>query len=74
MKPGYLRRNGVPYSAGTTLTEYLDRVNEPGGTSYLLVSMTVEDPAYLAQPFLTSAHYRKAADSSGWKPTPCTAK
>jgi len=74
MKPGYLRRNGVPYSAGATLTEYLDRVNEPGGTSYLLVSMTVEDPAYLAQPFVTSAHFRKAADSSGWKLTPCAAK
>src|SRR3989442_8421547 len=29
MKPGYLRRNGVPYSANTFLTEDFDRLTEP---------------------------------------------
>ncbi len=74
LRPGYLRKNGVPYSANTTLTEYFDRVNEPNGESYLVVTTTVEDPMYLAQPFLTASHYRKQADGSGWKPVPCAAK
>jgi hypothetical protein len=29
---------------------------------------------YLTQPYLTSAHFKKQADSSGWNPTPCTAR
>jgi hypothetical protein len=74
LRPGYLRKNGVPYSASTTLTEYFDRVNEPAGDSYLVITTTVEDPTYLAQPFLTSSHYKKQPDSSGWRPTPCSAK
>jgi hypothetical protein len=74
LKPGYLRKNGVPYSANTTLTEYLDRVKAPNGDEYLVVTSTIEDPVYLAQPFLTASHYRKQPDGSGWRPAPCLAK
>jgi hypothetical protein len=74
MKPGYLRKNGVPYSANTVLTEYYDRVNEPNGDSWLIVETIVEDPAYLTQPFITSTHFKKQADSTGWNPTPCAAR
>ena len=74
LRPGYLRKNGLPYSGGATLTEYVDRVSEPDGNAYLVVTTTVEDPAYLAQPFLASSHYRKQPDSTGWKPRPCTAR
>lgn len=74
LRPGYLRKNGVPYSANTTLTEYLDRVSEPDGNAYLVVTTTVEDPVYLAQPFLAASHYRKQQDSAGWKPRPCAVK
>jgi hypothetical protein len=74
LKPGYLRRNGVPYSANAVLTEYIDRANEPGGESYLVISSTVEDPTYLAQPFLTASHYKRQSGSSGWNPTPCSAR
>ena len=74
LKPGYLRKNGVPYSANTTLTEYFDRVNEPNGDAYLVVTTTVEDPVYLAQPFLTSSHYRRQTDANGWNPTACSAR
>ena len=73
MKPGYLRKNGVPYSASAVLTEYFDRITEPDGQAYLLISATVEDPAYLAQPFVAASHYRKQADSAGWNPTTCSA-
>jgi hypothetical protein len=74
LRPGYIRKNGVPYSAKATVTEYLDRVNEPNGNAYLVVTTTVEDPTYLAQPFQTSSHFRKQQDSAGWKPRPCTVK
>jgi hypothetical protein len=74
LRPGYLRKNGVPYSASTTLTEYLDRVTEPDGDAYLVVTTTVEDPVYLFQPFVTSSHYRKQPDSAGWKPRPCVVR
>ena len=74
MKPGYLRKNGVPYSGNATVTEYFDRTNEPDGTSYLIVTTIVEDPQYLQQPFITSTHFKKEADASKWNPTPCEAK
>ncbi len=74
LKPGYLRKNGVPYSANATLTEYFDRVNEPNGDAYLVITTTVEDPVYLAQPFLTASHFRKQPDAKGWNLTPCSAR
>lgn len=74
MKPGYLRKNGVPYSANATLTEYFDRINEPTGSVYLVITTTVDDPMYLAQPYQTSVHFKKQMDSSGWNPAPCTAR
>jgi hypothetical protein len=74
LRPGYLRKNGVPYSANAVLTEYFDKVNEPNGDSYLLITSTVEDPTYLAQPFQSASHYRKLPDDRGWKVSPCSAR
>jgi hypothetical protein len=74
LKPGYLRKNGVPYSANATVTEYYDRLNEPNGDTYLMITLMIEDPTYLTQSYLTSAHFKKLADASGWNPTPCTAR
>lgn len=74
MKPGYLRRNGVPYSANAVLTEYYDRVTEPSGDSFLIITTTLDDPMYLAQPYLTSTNFKKQADASGWNPTACSAQ
>jgi hypothetical protein len=71
LRPGFIRSNGVPYSANTTLTEYFDRIDLPGGDSYIVVSTTVEDPVNLATPYLTSVHFRKQADAAGWNPTAC---
>jgi hypothetical protein len=73
-KPGYLRKNGVPYSADATLTEYFSVTNEPNGDHWLIITSVVEDPKYLTQPFITSTHFKKQADGSGWSPSPCTAK
>jgi hypothetical protein len=71
MRPGYLRRNGVPYSAQTVMTEYFDAFRDPNGETYMIVSTTVEDPTYLAQPFITSTHFKKEPDNSKWAPRPC---
>ena len=71
MKPGYLRRNGVPYSANAVITEYFDRLDVPGGDTLLVVAIEVVDPAYLSQPFWTSVQFKRRADATGWRPTPC---
>jgi hypothetical protein len=74
MLPGYLRKNGVPYSGNAVLTEYYARTIEPNGDSWLIVTTIVEDAQYLQQPFITSTHFKKQPDASGWNPTPCTAR
>jgi len=73
LKAGYLRKNGVPYSEGTTLTEYYDRHTEPNGDQWFTVTTIVDDSKYLLQPFITSTHFKKEPDGAKWRPTPCTA-
>jgi hypothetical protein len=74
LRPGYLRKNGVPYSENATVTEYFDIAPIPGGGQVLLVTAIVDDPQNLRQPFTTSSQFKKEADGSKWDPTPCTAK
>lgn len=74
MKPGYLRKNGVPYSGEATVTEYYDLLHEPDGTDWLVVKTIVEDPVYLTGEFITSSNFRRQRDQSGWNPQPCEAK
>ena len=74
LRAGYLRKNGVPYSANARVTEYYNRTNEPNGDSWLVVTTMVEDPQYLSVPrFVTSSHFKKVPDGSAWNPTPCSA-
>ncbi len=68
---GYLRTNGVPYSDRTTVTEYFDTLTHRGGQEWLVVTTVVDDPVYLQQPFITTTHFKKEADGSRWRPTPC---
>ena len=73
LTPGYLRKNGVPYSEETKVTEYFHRTDETYGSTYLIVTTIVEDPEYLTEPFITSSHFRKLPDTeNGWNPTPCS--
>ena len=74
MRPGYLQKNGVPYSASTTMTEYFDTVKEPNGDEWLVVKSVIEDPVYLTRSVIRSTHFRKQTDSKGWNPTPCSAR
>ena len=74
LKPGYLRKNGVPYSDKTTVTEYFERFSEPDGNDHLMVMTIVSDPDYLALPFVVTTDFKKEADGSKWDPTPCSAR
>jgi hypothetical protein len=74
LRPGYLRKNGVPYSANTVLNEYFDYHKETNGDEWFTVTTIVRDPAYLTGPFITSSDFKKERDGSKWDPTPCTAR
>jgi hypothetical protein len=71
MRPGYLRRNGVPYSEDAVLTEYYDRHALPNGSEWFTVTTIVSDPRYLNQEFITSTDFKKEPDGSKWNPAPC---
>jgi hypothetical protein len=71
LKPGWLRKNGVPYSDKTVVTEYFDRFPVPDGGEWFVVTTSVEDPTYLTRPFTTSSHFRREPDGSKWTPKPC---
>jgi len=73
LKPGYLRKNGVPYGAKASVEEYFDSFTEAGNT-WLIVTSVVTDPEYLDGSFITSSQFKKQADATGWNPTPCSAK
>jgi len=73
LKPGYFRKNGVPYSANAVLTEYFTTLTDEGA-DYLVVTNVLEDPQYLAQAYVRSVQFRKQADSKGWNPTACSAR
>jgi hypothetical protein len=74
LTPGYLRKNGVPFSAETTVTEHFDRFSEPDGTEWFTVTTIVTDPVYLGMPFVTTTDFRKEPDGSKWDPRPCRAR
>jgi hypothetical protein len=69
-RPGYLRKNGVPYSEDAVVTEYFDRLTS-SGSEWLTVLTTVDDPRYLTQAFVTSTHFKRESDAARWSPEPC---
>lgn len=73
MTPGYLQKNGVPYSADATLTEYFDRIHLPTGDDYLIETSVLEDPTYLTEPYVTSTQFRRELDDGHWAPSKCDA-
>ncbi|HEV2200146.1 MAG TPA: hypothetical protein VGR73_10010 [Bryobacteraceae bacterium] len=72
-KPGYLRKNGVPYSANGVLTEFFDVIKDSSG-DYLIDSITFEDPMYLTAKYETAVNFKKQPDAAGWNPAPCTSR
>jgi hypothetical protein len=72
LSPAWLRKNGVPYSEKTVLTEHLVRFSD-GGDEWFTVVTIVEDPTYLTMSFITSTNFKREPDAAKWKPTPCKA-
>ncbi len=74
LRAGLLRKNGVPFSASTSMTEYWDLFKERNGDQVMLITSTVTDPTYLREPWITALHFKKEPDGTKWDPTPCLAR
>ena len=74
VRPGYLRKNGVPYSADVVMTEHWEVFERPNGEEWLTITTEIVDPQYLSQPRLLAIPFKKEADGSKWDPTPCSAR
>jgi hypothetical protein len=78
LRPGWLRRNGVPYSENAVVTEYFDRFTDDSldpaqgkADEWFTVTTIVEDPKYLTQPLMVSSNFKKEPEGSKWNPTAC---
>jgi len=74
LKPGYVRRNGAPYSDKAIITEYWELHTLPNKDEWLTITTKVDDPVYFTRPYLTSSDFKKLPTAAGWTPTPCTAR
>lgn len=74
LRPGYLRKNGIPYSANAVLTEYWDLFTRANGEQWLTITSQVVDPQYLNQPRQIAIPFKKEPDGAKWDPTPCSAR
>lgn len=74
LRPGYLRKNGVPYGANATMTEYYHRMLAPNGDVWLTVVSELKDPENLREPFVQSTHFKKLGANATFKPEPCSAR
>lgn len=72
MRPGYYRRNGVPYGSNATMTEWFTVIGEPDGNAYLLVTKILEDAQYLNGPYVRTVQFKKESGTAGWDPIPCS--
>lgn len=70
IRPGYLRNNGMPFSANAVLTEYYD-IHRDADQEYLVITSAVDDPQYLYVPWVVTNHFRREPDGSKWDPQPC---
>jgi hypothetical protein len=71
LTPGWLRKNGVPYSGNAALTEYYDRFKSTNGDEWFFVTTVVNDPKFLQQEFVTRSHFKKEPDGAKWSPSTC---
>lgn len=71
MREGFFRKNGVPYSKDTVLTEYYDLLTQHDGSEWLVVLSILDDPTYFNQPIVTSTNFRREENRSAWDPSDC---
>jgi hypothetical protein len=69
---GYLRANGVPYSAQAMVKEFFTTFTLPGdGGTWLVVTMIVDDPQYLTTELVVSSQFKKETSRAGWNLRAC---
>ena len=74
MLGGFLRKNGVPYSGNTVLSESYDFFEDADHRQWMIITSEIRDPQYLDRPLLLTAQFRKEPDGSKWDPAPCSAR
>ena len=74
IRPGYLRKNGIPYGASAAMTEYWDLNKETNGQPWIVITALVNDPVYLQAEWVTALHFKKEPDGSKWDPSPCSSR
>jgi hypothetical protein len=74
LRPGYLRKNGVPYSENAVLTEYWEVFKRESGEQWLTITTMIDDPRYLRQPRIVAIPFKKEPDGAKWDPTPCSSR
>jgi len=74
LTPGYYWKNGMPYTANATLTEYFRVMELPDKSQWIRFTQIVEDPEYLTQPWVVNYAFKKLPDASVWNPTACSAR
>jgi hypothetical protein len=74
MRPGYLRKNGVPYGGRAVMTEHLESHAAPNGDKILVITSIIEDSQNLNGSYVTSTNFKKVADGAAWSPTACSAR
>ncbi len=62
LKKGYIQRNGIDSSDQTTMTEHFFRYGDHG--EYLTLVSIVNDPVYLAEPFVRSTDWALSTNMS----------
>ncbi len=73
LRAGYLRKNGVPFSEETVMTEHFNILIGQRGDRYLAIQTFVDDPVYLNRHFVRTLLFKNEPDDSKWHPTGCAA-
>jgi hypothetical protein len=74
LRPGYIRKNGAPYSGATVLTEFFDLNALPNGDQLMTITTRVDDPQYFTRTHISTLDFKKLPTAAGWNPTPCSAR
>ena len=73
LRPGYLQKNGVPYSGNATMEEYFDVFKDPYQGQHLDDGDDGGQRSTVSRraSSFTHVHFKKIPDNSGWDPTQC---
>lgn len=73
MLAGLIRKNGLPYSDQSTLTEYWQLPRDPATQmQYLIDTASLHDPVYLIRDYYYTATFQQESGGAKWEPTACT--